>query len=103
MLETSRSRDESTATELLGRAVSLAQPGGLIRLFVDLGPPIARLLERLVLDDQTSQHVARIAAAFRVDTEAKRGIPPERRARKPVLWNLFPQRNLSHGTSPKRA
>jgi LuxR family maltose regulon positive regulatory protein len=42
-----RQGDRQTALELLGQAVALAEPGGFVRLFVDLGPPMASLLERL--------------------------------------------------------
>lgn len=62
--------EETAACELLGRAVVLAQPGGFIRLFVDLGQELVPPLKRL----QTSQgivghaanvrYVAQILAAF---------------------------------------
>ena len=39
--------ERQTALELLEQAVTLAEPGGFIRLFVDLGPPIGQLLDRL--------------------------------------------------------
>lgn len=53
------------AIAALGKAVELAQPGGFIRLFVDLGPQMARLLARLPLEDvETQRYVARILAAF---------------------------------------
>ena len=42
-----RRGEQQTALELLGQAVALAEPGGFIRLFVDLGSPMASLLERL--------------------------------------------------------
>jgi LuxR family maltose regulon positive regulatory protein len=42
-----RQGERQNALELLGQAVALAEPGGFIRLFVDLGAPMASLLERL--------------------------------------------------------
>ena len=39
--------EPQTALELLRKAVALAEPGGFIRLFVDLGPPMAQLLAQL--------------------------------------------------------
>ena len=39
--------DERAALARLEQAVSLAEPGGFIRLFVDLGPRLARLFTRL--------------------------------------------------------
>ena len=39
--------DEQTALALLRQAVTLAEPGGFIRLFVDLGPSLANLFTRL--------------------------------------------------------
>jgi len=53
------------AIEQLGRAISLAQPGGFIRLFVDLGPELIPLLNRLELKGEKLEYVGRILAAFR--------------------------------------
>ena len=39
--------EEATALEKLGGALALAEPGGFVRNFVDLGPPMASLLARL--------------------------------------------------------
>jgi LuxR family maltose regulon positive regulatory protein len=39
--------DEPAALAALEQAIALAEPGGFIRLFVDLGPPLDRLLDRL--------------------------------------------------------
>jgi LuxR family maltose regulon positive regulatory protein len=59
--------DEPAAREVLGRALGLAQPGGFIRLFVDLGSGIARILNGLDLDVDGLHYVGRILAAFRGD------------------------------------
>jgi LuxR family maltose regulon positive regulatory protein len=59
--------DAALAVEQLGRAVSLAQTGGFIRLFVDLGPDIAPLLNRLDLKGEKLEYVGRILAAFRAE------------------------------------
>ena len=52
------------AIEQLGRAISLAQPGGFIRLFVDLGPELVPLLNRLEIKGEKLRYVGRILAAF---------------------------------------
>jgi LuxR family maltose regulon positive regulatory protein len=59
--------DEPTASERLTRAVHLARPGGFIRLFVDLGPALASLLNGLDLETGESRYVARILSAFSGD------------------------------------
>lgn len=60
--------DESAALASLEKALQLAQPGGVMRLFIDLGPPMARLLRLLghqgVLPDYNNQFLAQILAAF---------------------------------------
>ncbi len=63
--------DEPAALDALSRAVSLAQPRGFIRLFVDLGPGLARLLNRLDLDAEGQRYVGRILNAFRGEEQTK--------------------------------
>lgn len=75
--------DTALATKQLGQAISLAQPGGFIRLFVDLGPELAPLLNRLEVRGEQLQYVGRILAAYRSDggrsstvrVDTKRGAP----------------------------
>jgi len=57
--------DEPAAIRDLEEALSLAQPARFIRLFVDLGPRLARLLNRLDLNDDGLAYVGEILAAFR--------------------------------------
>ncbi len=64
----------SRAEACLGQAIDLAHPRGLIRLFVDLGPEMSRLLNRLKLDEEALRYVGKIQAAFRGDA-AKSGKP----------------------------
>lgn len=64
---------ESAALAILGRAVTLAQPGGSVRLFADLDPQIASLLDRLSLDEEGRRYVQRILSACRDDEQEKRG------------------------------
>ena len=44
--------------------MSLAEPGGFVRLFVDLGPGIIPLLNRLELNEQQLKYVGTILAGF---------------------------------------
>ncbi|SBT05000.1 ATP-dependent transcriptional regulator, MalT-like, LuxR family [Candidatus Accumulibacter aalborgensis] len=59
--------EEAAATDLLGRALAVAQPGGFIRLFVDLGQELAPLLKRLEADKGQARYVAQILSAFKDD------------------------------------
>ena len=59
--------DEPAALLVLSRAVQLAQPGGFIRLFVDLGPELGKLLTRLDLDAEGLAYIGRILSAFNGD------------------------------------
>jgi LuxR family maltose regulon positive regulatory protein len=54
--------DKALAT--LARAITLAEPGGIIRPFLDLGPEMAKLLARLNQRGVTPAYIGRILAAF---------------------------------------
>jgi len=56
------------AVAILGKALSLAEPGGFIRIFVDEGSPIAELLEN-ILDENIKvprAYVKKLLSAFRL-------------------------------------
>jgi len=63
-LLSNKTGETAHAVEQLGSAVSLAQPGGFIRLFVDIGPELVPLLNRLEIKGEKLQYVGRILAAF---------------------------------------
>jgi LuxR family maltose regulon positive regulatory protein len=52
------------ALQSLEQAVRLAQPGGFIRVFVDLGPAMAELLERLARRSAAVDYIRQILEAF---------------------------------------
>jgi LuxR family maltose regulon positive regulatory protein len=56
--------DETAALSALEQAVALLEPGGFIRLFLDLGPKMANLLNRLAKQDPALKYAERILAAF---------------------------------------
>ena len=56
--------DQRAALALLGQAVLLAEPGGFIRLFADLGPRMAGLLARLEPTGVAPDYTGRILQAF---------------------------------------
>ena len=55
--------------EKLYQALSLAEPGGFIRLFVDLGPRMADLLKQLIKQNVAVGYIGRILAAFNEDEQ----------------------------------
>ncbi len=62
---------ETLALGALAEALGLAQPEGYLRSFVDLGPPMAALLQRAAAQDIASEYVGRLLAAFDLAVEAE--------------------------------
>lgn len=56
--------DDAHATELLAQAIRLAEPGGIIRPFIDLGPMLRGTLERMAADGLESWCCEQILAAL---------------------------------------
>jgi LuxR family maltose regulon positive regulatory protein len=61
--------DKDRAAQVLGEALTLAEPGGFIRLFVDEGPPMAELLTRMNASREggaprVQEYVRRLLTAF---------------------------------------
>jgi LuxR family maltose regulon positive regulatory protein len=59
--------EHSVALEKLTAAINLAQSGGFIRLFVDLGPQMADLLKQLVKQNVAVNYIGGILDAFKED------------------------------------
>ena len=55
--------NEPDALAVLEQAVTLAQPGGFVRVFVDLGPVLAAMLGRLAAQDVASDYVRQLLQA----------------------------------------
>jgi LuxR family maltose regulon positive regulatory protein len=56
--------DREEALALLGEALAMAGPGGVVRLFVDEGPPMAQLLLAAVAEGVSPDDARRLLAAF---------------------------------------
>ncbi len=72
LLDDALGRQEAALAHLQA-AVALAQPGGLQRVFIDLGAPMVRLLTQLVRQGRAASYAAQLLAAF-----ATRPAPPVR-------------------------
>ena len=66
--------DAAAGAEKLAKAIVLAQPGGIIRLFVDLGPELSPLLNRIEVDANGLRYIGRILAAFPKGSQAVAGV-----------------------------
>ncbi len=86
--------EEAAALETLNKAVSLALPGGSIRLFVDLGSRIIDLLGRLSMNEEGQRHIGRILSAFRGDEQARTG-RSSARSRETVVGRQPPVASLT--------
>jgi LuxR family maltose regulon positive regulatory protein len=60
----------------LERALTLAEPGGYVRTFIDEGPPMARLLHEAARKDITPNYTARLLAAFLPSEQEPAPQPP---------------------------
>ena len=56
--------EQAAALAVLEQAVRLAEPGGLLRVFIDLGSPMAALLTTLAAQGVAPAFVARILDSF---------------------------------------
>jgi LuxR family maltose regulon positive regulatory protein len=66
--------DTDQAMSALKRALSLAEPEGYVRTFVDEGEPMARLLYKAMTRGTAPEYVRRLLAAFPT-AEAKQTVP----------------------------
>ncbi len=55
--------EKDRALQLLGEALALAEPGGFVRLFVDEGPPMARLLSAAAAQGMMPGYVGKLLSA----------------------------------------
>lgn len=63
--------DTDQAMTALGRALDIAEPGGYIRIFVDEGPQLARLLYEALVRGISTDYVRRLLTAFPVPETKK--------------------------------
>ena len=59
--------EDDEAAQLLGDALALAEPGGFIRIFVDEGTPMARLLSEAAARGILPGYTGRLLAAFEAE------------------------------------
>lgn len=59
-----RAGDRQSALGSLGRALALAEPEGYVRVFVDEGPPMARLLKQLAKVPPEQAYIRMLLTAF---------------------------------------
>jgi LuxR family maltose regulon positive regulatory protein len=67
--------EKDKAVQLLGDALALAEPGGFIRLFIDEGTPMARLLSEARSRGVMPGYVGRLLAAFTSEARPGEDIP----------------------------
>jgi LuxR family maltose regulon positive regulatory protein len=86
--------DEDRALEVLERALILAEPQGFIRIFVDEGPQMARLLYIAAARGIASEHARRLLLLFPA-VEPDGTDPPETLANRSALFEPLSERELN--------
>jgi LuxR family transcriptional regulator, maltose regulon positive regulatory protein len=59
--------EKDQAVQLLGETLTLAEPGGFIRLYIDEGKPMAQLLREAVSQRSMSDYISKLLSAFEVE------------------------------------
>jgi LuxR family maltose regulon positive regulatory protein len=85
--------DTAQAMTMMERALTLAEPGGFIRIFLDEGPPMARLLYEAISHGIAPDYVRRLLAAFPTK-EPERTDPPKTHAPHTELIEPLSEREL---------
>ncbi len=70
-----------TVVRVLGEALALAEPGGFIRLFVDEGAAMARLLSAAAARGMLPAYTGRLLAAWDAEPQKSAAAAPRRTAR----------------------
>jgi LuxR family maltose regulon positive regulatory protein len=85
--------EQDQALQRLDEALALAQPDGIIRLFLDAGPPVAQLLSVAAARGLMPDYVGQLLAAFQARHEDKTGepVPPPTPAAQPLIEPLSPR------------
>jgi LuxR family maltose regulon positive regulatory protein len=73
--------DEDGALRVIGDALELAEPGGLIRVFLDEGPLMAQLLSEAAARGMMPDYTSKLLAAFEAEQPSQAGKAPHRAAR----------------------
>ncbi len=82
--------DQDQAVQLLLDALALAEPGGFIRLFVDEGPQMARLLSEAMPQGRMLDYIAILLDVFQSEVQKHKGqsyLPPAQ----PLMEPLSPR------------
>jgi LuxR family maltose regulon positive regulatory protein len=79
------------ALAALARVITLTEPGGFIRPFLDLGPEVAELLERLHKKGVAQAYIARILAAFPDYTKVEKHLQKASRVDSSLVEPLTPR------------
>jgi LuxR family maltose regulon positive regulatory protein len=64
--------DQDKALSLLEEGIRMAKPGGFIRIFVDEGSQMAKLLYSLISEDKNTEYIQKVLAAFPVEQSSKK-------------------------------
>src|ERR1044071_1028930 len=64
---------EDRALQVLEEALALAEPGGFIRLFLDEGVPMARVLAEAAAHGMMPAYTGKLLAAFETETQKTKG------------------------------
>ncbi|MDV2988855.1 MAG: LuxR C-terminal-related transcriptional regulator [Dehalogenimonas sp.] len=61
--------NDNKSLQALSDALSLAEPGGFVRIFVDEGPPMAKLLSEAAAHGNMPDYVGKLLAAFEAEKQ----------------------------------
>jgi LuxR family maltose regulon positive regulatory protein len=79
--------EKDKAVQLLGEALTLAEPGGFIRLFVDEGLPMAQLLSEAAAHGIMPDYIGKLLAVFEAEerkSQAKSDLSPAQPRNEPL-------------------
>jgi ATP/maltotriose-dependent transcriptional regulator MalT len=83
-----------TALESLGRALTLAEPQGYVRLFLDEGQPMAELLRSAVSHNISPEYARKLLAAFPKDVMSAVSIDKELTVNAQILAEPLSEREI---------